>query len=246
MSNKLFIFSGGWYCKCTLLLSVLTHRQKCKNVINFNNCQGFCGHHSTITTRWLSQLSTFTYSRVHSHSKLLPEKTRNMDLSLSEFLVFLFSKKPQFLKTFSICVHFCRLAPIYFGGWGDDKRIALFRNKTCPVPFYCYFQLFRLWLFHFCSTAPHENGFPETVLFRFVILTTVSWRLTYLMIPMSKHTLGRIWIHASIWPNSRIISITCNSAALYHRQRTFLVMTPKAHLICAIFQNCYAVTLLAF
>ena len=148
MSNKLFIFSGGWYCKCTLLLSVLTHRQKCKNVINFNNCQGFCGHHCTITTRWLSQLSTFTYSRVYIVS-CYQKKTRNMDLSLSEFLVFLFSKKPQFLKTFSICVHFCRLAPIYFGSWRDDKRTALFRNKTCPVPFYCYFQLFRLWLFHF-------------------------------------------------------------------------------------------------
>ena len=127
MSNKLFIFSGGWYSKCTLLLSVLTHRQKCKNVINFNNCQGFCGHHSTITTRWLSQLSTFTYSRVYIVS-CYQKKTRNMDLSLSEFLVFLFSKKPQFSKTFSICVHFCRLAPIYFGGWGGDKRIALFSD----------------------------------------------------------------------------------------------------------------------
>ena len=52
-----------------------------------------------------------------------------MDLSLSEFLAFLFSKKPQFLKTFSICVHFCRLAPIYFGSWGAIRELPFFETK---------------------------------------------------------------------------------------------------------------------
>ena len=52
-----------------------------------------------------------------------------MDLSLSEFLVFLFSKKPQFLKTFSICVHFCRLAPIYLGGLGDKRNCPFSETK---------------------------------------------------------------------------------------------------------------------
>ena len=179
------------------------------------------------------------------HSKLLPEKTRNMDLSLSEFLVFLFSKKPQFLKTFSICVHFCRLAPIYFGSWGAIRELPFFETKRALFLFIVISNFFGSGFLIFCSTAPHENGFPDRP-FRFVILTTVSWRLTYLMIPMSKQTLGHIWIHASNWSKSRM-GITCNSAALYHRQRIFLVMTPiVVRLICAIIQNCYVVILLAF
>ena len=115
-------------------------------------------------------------------------------MSLSEFLVFLFSKKPQFLKTFSICVHFCRLAPIYFGGWGD-KRVALFWNKTCPVPFIVISNFFisvvRLtaswkWLsrpsFSICNI---DNRLVTSHIFND---------------PHVKSTLGHIWK----WSNSRI------------------------------------------